>query len=171
MTAADLGLVPARFSLAATMMKHGLPKLQQGEGREQAAGFMESLGFKPGHRWATAVGMAEVFAAGSLALGVATRLGALAVLVTQGVAVAKVHAPKGFDNMAGGWEFNALLMATALGVLLAGPGDLSVHGLLRLGVEPRERRIERGARWLLAGSRRLAPRQRRITAGVTHLLK
>jgi hypothetical protein len=62
-------------------------------------------------------------------------------------------------------------MATALGVLLAGPGDLSVHGLLRRGVEGRQRTLERGARWLLAGSRWLQPRRRRMAAGVTHLLK
>ncbi|HEX9243168.1 MAG TPA: DoxX family protein [Anaeromyxobacter sp.] len=174
MTAGDLGLVPARMSLAATMLKHGLPKLR-GEGRAQAAGFMEQLGFKPGARFAVLVGAAEVFAGVSLALGVATRVGALAVLATQGVAVAKVHAPKGFDNMAGGWEFNALLMATALGVLLAGPGEVSVHGLLRRGVESGPRRLERGARWLLDGSRRLgarrfgAPRPG-LAASVTRLL-
>jgi putative oxidoreductase len=169
MTARDLGLVPARMSLAATMLKHGLPKLQ-GEGRAQTAGFMEQIGFKPGARWATLVGVAEVFAGASVGLGVATRLGALAVLVTQGVAIAKVHAPKGFDNMAGGWEFNALLVATALGVLLAGPGEVSVHGLLRRGVDGRERRLERGARWLAAGSRWLAPR-RGVAAGITRLLQ
>lgn len=140
MTAKDLGLVPARMSLAATMLKHGLPKVR-GESNAQAGAFLEQLGFRPGRRWAWLVGAAEIAAGASLALGIATRLGALAVLGTQAVAVAKVHAPKGFDNMAGGWEFNALIMATALGVLLSGPGTVSVHEAL-------ERRLQGGARWL-----------------------
>jgi putative oxidoreductase len=77
-----------------------------------------------------------VFGGASALLGVATRLGALAVLVTQGVAVAKVHASKGFNNLAGGWEFNLALMAMAAGLLVAGPGVLSGHELV-------ERRLQR----------------------------
>lgn len=156
MTAKDLGLLPARLSLGATMLNHGIPKLRT-ESRAQATPFFESLGFKPGGTWLALTGAAEVFAGASLILGIGTRLGALAVLATQAVAVAKVHAPKGFDNMAGGWEFNALVMATALGVLLAGPGTISVHELL-------ERRIQGGARWLLE------PR-RRTGVGIAKLLK
>jgi putative oxidoreductase len=147
----DLGLLPARLSLAATMLHHGAAKLGAA-GREQTGQFFEQLGFKPGPRWAALVGAAEFFAGMSLALGVATRLGALAVLATQATAVAKVHAPKGFDNMRGGFEFNALIMATALGVLLAGPGEVSVHGLV-------ERRLRGGAGHLLPAWRRLALRR------------
>ena len=126
MTAKDLGLIPARMSLAATMLKHGLAKVRA-EGNSQSAPFFEQIGFKPGARWAWLTGAAEVLAGATLLLGIGTRLGALAVLATQGVAVAKVHAPKGFDNMAGGWEFNALIMATALGV------SVGVRGLDRGG--------------------------------------
>ncbi len=146
MTAKDLGLVPARISLGATMLQHGLPKVRA-EGNAQAGAFLEQLGFKPGSRWAWLAGAAEIAAGVSLILGIGTRLGALAVIGTQAVAVAKVHAPKGFDNMAGGWEFNALIMATALGVLLAGPGTLSLHEVI-------ERRLQGGARWLLEPRRR-----------------
>lgn len=150
MTAKDLGLLPARMSLGATMLKHGMPKLRS-ETRAQSVPFFEQLGFKPGATWVALTGAAEVFAGASLLLGVGTRLAAVAVLATQAVAVAKVHAPKGFDNMAGGWEFNALIMATALGVLLAGPGTLSVHELV-------ERRLQGGARWLLEPRRRTGVR-------------
>lgn len=146
MTLQDFGLVPARMSLAATMIKHGLPKVRA-EGNAQAGAFFEQLGLKPGTRWAWLAGAAEVAAGVSLALGIATRLGALAVLGTQAVAVSKVHWSKGFDNMAGGWEFNALIMATALGVLLAGPGQISLHEAL-------EHRVQGGARWLFQPRRR-----------------
>ena len=55
------------------------------------------------------------------------------------MAIAKVHASKGFDNLKGGYEFNLSLMAAALGLLLGGPGKLSVHQAVR----PRT-----GRRWL-----------------------
>lgn len=146
MTAKDLGLLPARLSLGATMLKHGLPKVRA-EGNAQAGAFFEQLGLVPGRRWAWLAGAAEVAAGVSLVLGIGTRLGALAILGTQAVAVAKVHWPKGFDSTAGGWEFNALIMATALGVLLAGPGTVSVHEVV-------ERRLQGGARWLFQPRRR-----------------
>ncbi len=156
MTAKDVGLVPARMSLAATMLRHGLAKVRP-EGNAQSAPFFEQLGFRPGARWAWLTGAAELLAGATLVLGIGTRIGALAVIGTQAVAVAKVHAPKGFDNMAGGWEFNALIMATALGVLLGGPGTISLHELL-------ERRLQGGGRWLLR------PR-RAAGVGITKLLK
>jgi putative oxidoreductase len=154
MTAKDLGLLPARMSLGATMLKHGLPKVRA-EGNAQAGAFFEQIGLKPGTRWAWLAGAAEVAAGVSLLLGIGTRLGALAVLGTQAVAVSKVHWPKGFDNMAGGWEFNALIMATALGVLVAGPGHLSVHEVI-------ERRFQGGARWLFQPRRRTGVRLTRL---------
>ncbi len=143
--ARDVALVPARASLGATMLYHGAAKLR-GEGARQSAGFFEQLGLRPGARWATAAGLAEVLAGATAILGIGTRVGAAAVLATQAVAVAKVHAAKGFDNLAGGYEFNALLMAVALALLVAGPGPVSAHEAL-------EHRLERRRGW------RLAPRR------------
>jgi putative oxidoreductase len=135
MTTKDLALLPTRIALGATMLVHGLPKLGE-EGARQTGEMLEGMGIRPGVAWAKATGAAEVFGGASALLGVATRLGALAVLVTQGVAVAKVHASKGFNNLAGGWEFNLALMAMAAGLLVAGPGVLSGHELV-------ERRLQR----------------------------
>jgi putative oxidoreductase len=150
MGAKDLGLVPLRVSLGATMLYHGAAKLR-GEGTEQAAGFFEQVGIRPGRTWARAAGLAELVAGATTLLGVGTRLGALAVIATQAVAIAKVHAGKGFDNTGGGWEFNALLIAAALGLLASGPGTASVHEVI-------ERRLQGGARWLLQPRRRTGVR-------------
>jgi putative oxidoreductase len=160
----DVGLLPARLSLGATMLHHGWSKITA-EGAAQHGGFFEQLGFKPGARWARLTGAAEVAAGASSILGFATRLGALAILVTQGVAIAKVHAPKGFSAMSGGWEFNALLCATALGLLVAGPGAISVHELLERGVE------DRRGRWLPVGPRWLLSPWRRSTSRAVRLLR
>jgi putative oxidoreductase len=150
MDAKDLALVPARASLGATMLYHGVSKLR-GEGPQQTGQMFEQLGFTPGVRWAKLTGLAEVFAGATAVLGIATRIGALAVLVTQGVAIAKVHRGKGFNNQAGGWEFNAALVATALALLLAGPGRISAH-------EAVERRLEGRGRSLFSPRRRSAVR-------------
>lgn len=142
-------LLPPRLSLGSTMVVHGLAKLRK-EGTEQHAGFFEQLGFKPGRPFVLATGVTEVLAGVSAILGFATRPAALAVLVTQAVAIAKVHGSKGFDITKGGYEFNVALCAIALGLLMRGPGQLSVHGALEGRVKRKElRRL------------RLLPRQRR----------
>jgi putative oxidoreductase len=148
MSAKELAFVPARASLGASMLYHGAQKLR-GDGLQQTAGMFEGLGLKPGRTWASLAGVAEVFAGASAILGLGTRLGALAVLVTQGVAIAKVHRGKGFSNTAGGWEFNVALMAVALALLVAGPGTYSAH-------EAVERRLERGWRGVSRRRRRAA---------------
>lgn len=121
--------LPARLALGATMLYHGVSKLR-GDGPQQTGQMFDSLGFRPGRFWAVATGVAETFAGAAAVLGIATRPAALAVLGTQAFAIAKVHAPKGFSVIQGGMEFNIALMAIAAGMLLAGPGRLSTHGLL-----------------------------------------
>lgn len=154
----DLALVPTRMSLGATMLFHGLPKLR-GEGARQTGAMLEEMGFRPGVAWARATGAAEVFGGASAALGFATRLGALALLATQAVAISKVHAGKGFSNASGGWEFNLAIVAMALGMLVAGPGTVSLHELL-------ERRLEGQGGGL---ARLFRPRTRRALALVKGL--
>lgn len=122
--------LPLRATLGSTMLYHGAAKLKP-EGVEQTAQFFESLGIKPGRPWALATAWTETLAGALSLLGIGTRVAALSILATQAVAIAKVHAPKGFDNLKGGYEFNLSLIAAALGLLLNGPGRLSVHQALR----------------------------------------
>src|SRR5207253_10045420 len=63
-------------------------------------------------------------------LGFLTRPAALAVLVTQLVAIAKVNGKKGFDITKGGFEYNLVLIAIAVGLLVSGPGGFSLHEVL-----------------------------------------
>src|SRR6185436_6053028 len=94
---------------------------------------------RPPKLLAVSTGLAEVLAGVLSIAGVFTRAAALAVLVTQGTAIAKVHGPKGFNNQEGGFEFNLALMAIAAGLLLAGPGKISGHELLERSVQYRPR--------------------------------
>ncbi|MBZ4399164.1 DoxX family protein [Myxococcus sp. MISCRS1] len=142
-------LLPPRLSLGSTMVVHGIAKLRK-EGTEQHAGFFEQLGLKPARPLVLATGVTEVLAGVGAILGIATRPAAVAVLVTQAFAIAKVHGSKGFDNTKGGFEFNLALCAIALGLLLRGPGRLSVHSAVESKVKRKELRRFK-----------LLPRQRR----------
>lgn len=128
----ELALIPPRAALGASMVYHGVGKLRGGA-PEHVGQFFESIGLRPGKSMALAAGIAEVFGGVGAILGLWTRPAALAVLVTQAVAVTKVHAKNGFDISKGGFEYNIALMCIAAALLIAGPGVFSAHeGLERL---------------------------------------
>jgi putative oxidoreductase len=134
--AKEASFVPVRLALGSAMVYHGASKLR-GEGPAQTGQMFEQLGIKRGRSWAIATGVAEALAGVAAILGVFTRPAALAVLVTQSVAVARVHAKKGYDFTQGGMEYNLALMAIAAGLLVAGPGRISAHEFLEHAVEGR----------------------------------
>lgn len=127
---ANHSALPLRATLGSTMLYHGLSKLKP-EGLEQTSQFFDSIGLKPARPLAVATAWTETLAGTLSLLGIGTRVAALSILATQAVAIAKVHASKGFDNLKGGYEFNLSLIAAALGLLLGGPGKLSVHQAIR----------------------------------------
>jgi putative oxidoreductase len=139
-------LVPTRAALGASMIFHGLGKLK-GEAPEKTGNMFEQIGIRPGKPLAVATGIAEMFAGVGAILGLWTRPAALAVLVTQAVAINKVHAKNGYDITKGGFEYNLALMAIAGALLFAGPGLFSAHeGLERLAEGRGARKYLRRAR-------------------------
>ncbi|MFN7131504.1 MAG: DoxX family protein [Myxococcales bacterium] len=130
------GDLPPRLALGAAELFHGVSKLKPG-GIDGTAGFFENIGLKPGRFWAGLTGVAETFAGACALLGIATRPAALSVLVTQTVAILKVHKPNGYDIAKGGYEYNVALIAIALGLLLAGPGPVSTHAAAKRLARPR----------------------------------
>ncbi len=126
----DLSALPPRLALGATMLYHGQAKLR-GDGPAQTAQFFESLGIRPARPLALATGWTEVLSGVLTAFGIGSRLAALGILVTQSVAIAKVHKPHGFDNSKGGYEWNLALIAIALSMLVRGPGSVSTQRALR----------------------------------------
>jgi putative oxidoreductase len=128
----DLGLLLLRLGAGGVLAAHGAQKLFGwfgGHGIEGTGQFMESVGYSPGKASATAAGLAEAGGGTLLALGLATpAAGAAAAGGMAGAAA--VHAPNGFFNQEGGYEYAATLGLAATGLAITGPGRLSLDHAL-----------------------------------------
>ncbi|MEV7730979.1 DoxX family membrane protein [Streptomyces sp. NPDC088921] len=128
----DLGLLLLRLGAGGVLAAHGAQKLLGwfgGGGIEGTGQFMESVGYAPGRASATAAGLAEAGGGTLLALGLATpAAGAAAAGAMAGAAA--VHAPNGFFNAGGGYEYAATLGLTAAGLAVTGPGRISLDHAL-----------------------------------------
>ena len=132
---ADLGLLGLRLALGLVFLGHGAQKgfgAFGGPGLEGTTGFIGSLGLRPARFWALAAVAGELLAGLLLVLGLFTPLAALLVVATMAVAIAKVHGAKGFFLQNGGYEYNLVLLISALALAATGPGALSIDGLLGL---------------------------------------
>lgn len=107
----DLGLLLLRLGAGGVLAAHGAQKLFGwfgGHGIEGTGAFMESVGYAPGKASATAAGLAETGGGALLALGLATPAAGAAAAGAMGGATA-IHAPNGFFNAEGGYEYAATL--------------------------------------------------------------
>ena len=132
---ADLGSLALRLTLGAVFLAHGAQKAFGafgGPGFAGASGFIGSLGFRPARLWAGLAVGGELVAGALFVLGLLTPLAGLLVLSTMAVAIAKVHAPKGFFVQNGGYEYNLVLAVAALTLAAVGPGTLSLAHLLHV---------------------------------------
>ncbi|MFZ4152002.1 DoxX family protein [Streptomyces pseudogriseolus] len=133
----DLGLLLLRLGTGGVLAAHGSQKLLGwfgGGGIEGTGQFMDSIGYAPGKVSATAAGVAELGGGLLLALGLASpAAGAAAAGAMAGASA--VHAPNGFFNQEGGFEYAASLGLTAAGLAVAGPGRLSLDHLLGHAVD------------------------------------
>ncbi len=69
-------------------------------------------------------GLAEFGGGLLVAAGLFTLFGAAILILTMIVAIASVHAKNGFWSTAGGYEYNLLLIAVSVGLILSGAGAL-----------------------------------------------
>src|SRR3954465_5535412 len=141
----DLALFVLRIVVGGLFAAHGAQKLFGAFGGHGIAGtgqFFEALGLRPGERHARVAGLSEFGGGLLLVLGLLTPLGAAAIIGVMTVAVLTVHAPKGWQNTEGGYEYNAVLAAVAFALAAAGPGGWSVDHAAGLNLE--------GAAWGIA---------------------
>lgn len=123
-----------RLGLGIPFVFHGYPKLFtpmfQG-----FAGWLESIGFKPGKFWALVVGVTEFFGGIALILGVFTQLASALIAVNMLVAMARVKwgTVKLVETEKTGWELDLVYFAVAVSLVFSGPGAYALADYLRLG--------------------------------------
>jgi putative oxidoreductase len=129
----ELGTTIVRGVMGPLFMGHGAQKLWGafgGHGVEGTGGFFETLGLRPGERHARAAGWAEFAGGALLTLGALTPVASTLISSTMITAIRKVHAKNGPWATEGGWEYNAVLIATATALAERGPGAPSVDAAL-----------------------------------------
>ncbi len=113
-----------RITLGATMLLgHGLPKLQKFS--EIAGQFPDPIGFGSPFALGLTV-FAEFFCSGLLILGIATRLAAIPLAITMGVAAFLIHAEDPFAKK----ELALLYLNGYLALIFWGSGRWSVDRYL-----------------------------------------
>jgi putative oxidoreductase len=125
--AVSAGLLLVRVVVGVAFVLHGWPKVQNPFG--WMAG-MENA--PPGVLQALAAGL-EFFGGILLALGLVTRVSALALASVMVGALVLVHIPKGDPFVAPGkpsWELAAVYFAISLLILVTGPGRYSLDAAL-----------------------------------------
>jgi putative oxidoreductase len=131
----DVAVLAMRGVLGLGFASHGAQKAFgwfEGPGAEAAGGMMESLGFKPGARFARLSSYTEIGSGLAIALGLGGPVGPAALLAVMLVAQATVHAKNGFFAQKGGVELGVLYTLGAVGLAFSGPGRLSLDAAFGL---------------------------------------
>lgn len=122
------GLLLLRVVVGGTLFAHGAQKLfgwWGGPGQAGTKGWLASMGFRMPGVMALMVGLAE--GSGLLfAFGLLTPFAALGMTSAMLVAIVSVHWSKGYWLSNGGYEYNLVLIAAAVGVAAIGPGRFSL---------------------------------------------
>lgn len=128
----NVGLLLLRAVVGLLLAGHGAQKLfgwYGGHGLQGTAGFLESLGWRPGRVFAVVLGTLELAGGCALALGLLTPLAAGALAAVLLSAAWFVHRRNGLWNHAGGVEFPLTLAAAALALGFTGAGRFSLDHL------------------------------------------
>jgi putative oxidoreductase len=101
-------------------------------GPEGTAGFLESIGVKPGDRWAVAAGASEFVGGLLTALGLLWPLGPITAMAPMVMAAGTVHWGKPIWATSGGAELPVTNLAVVTSLAMTGPGRISLDRLLRV---------------------------------------
>jgi putative oxidoreductase len=136
-----------RLAVGSVFVAHGAQKLfgvWGGGGIAGTAAFLTQLGLTPAYPLAVLLGLVEIGGGIMLLLGALTLFAAFALSISMGVAVWKVHLVNGFflnwnlvPGQGHGYEFNLVLLAALVSLMLTGPGVLSIDGRRARSAEAR----------------------------------
>lgn len=122
---AGYGLFALRVITGIAFLYHGLGKLFGEGGISGVAGFFGQAGIPLASFAAYLVTAVEVLGGLALILGVFTCGASILLGLTMLVAIFAVHFKNGFNFMAGGYEYNLVLMAVCFALYTNGPGKFS----------------------------------------------
>lgn len=135
----DVALLISRTVVGSYLAAHGAQKLFGsfgGSGIDAAAAGFERLGLRPGWLFARVASVSELAGGMLTVAGAADPVGPVVLVGTMLVA-SSTHRKKGPFTARGGYELPLTNLAAALALAVAGPGRLSVDGLLGLRVTGR----------------------------------
>ena len=129
----SLGLLLLRVVVGGLLAGHGIQKLYGklgGHGPEGTGQYFESLGIHPAPEWARTAGAAELGGGSLTALGLLWPIGPVLTMAPMIVALRKAHWGKPIWVTHGGGELPVTNLAVAGGLVLVGPGAISLDRLL-----------------------------------------
>ena len=131
----DVAMLILRVTVGGLLAGHGAQKLFGwfgGPGLKGTAGWLESIGMKPGRRWAPVAALSE-FGGGVLTtLGLLNPLGPTAIVAAMSMATFKAHWGKPIWVTSGGAELPLTNSAAAIAMAFVGPGRYSLDAAMRL---------------------------------------
>ncbi len=133
----NIGVLVLRVTLGLVMAGHGAQKLfgwWGGPGIGGFSGWLESLDMRPARAWALLAGVVEFAGGLAVALGLVTPIAALILAGNLLVAILLAHLPNGFWNVAGGYEYPLVLVASFVAISLIGPGFYSLDAVIGLAL-------------------------------------
>ena len=133
----SFGLLVLRLVVGALFIGHGTQKLFGwfgGYGVEGTGGFMESLGYRPGKRFAVLGGVAEAGGGLLLFLGLFTPLAAAAIIGMMINAIFSVHVENGPWAQSNGYEYPLVLAIVAGAIALGDGGAASLDRMFGLNL-------------------------------------
>jgi|SRR5579862_3105733 len=131
----NTGLLILRLVLGIAIAAHGSQKLVGwfgGPGLKGFASYLESIGFRPGIRYALAGGLTELLSGLLVALGLGGPIGPALLMSVMLVATATVHRGHGFFASTNGVELPILYIGGAVALAFLGAGQYSLDYLLGL---------------------------------------
>lgn len=123
----DVGILILRVVLGLILVIHGWPKIKNIKGTAEWMGQT----FKPGIFWAAVVSLTEFAGGLFLIFGFLTQIIALIIAIQFVVIILKMKLGKGFVN---GGEFDLLILAAALALIVLGGGHYGLDGFLNISL-------------------------------------
>ncbi|HUS21305.1 MAG TPA: DoxX family protein [Aeromicrobium sp.] len=158
----DTGMLLLRATIGLLLMGHGAQHALGwfgGYGADGTGTWLEGFGFRHGKRLAQLLGGGEIVVGALFGVGFLVPLAAAGIIAIALAAAMTDHAGKGLWIWKNGYEYVLTLGVVAMAVTFAGPGAVSVDGLLELTLWGTGWGLAATAAGLLAGTGILASRR------------